>query len=113
MHVHDGTLGTDRVTVGTEWTRSGALVGTRIHVLVDPPLDAPPTSRDDVVVSPAARGVWADLAARAHAVRIERDAVLVDLEGKLADPNDAMPALELAVSLRRALAGLRGAGPFR
>lgn len=113
MHVHDGVIGTDRVTVGTEWTRSGALVGTRIRVVVDPPLDAPPASRDDVEVSPAARDAWRDLAARAHVVRVERDAVLVELEGKLADPLEVMPIVELAVSLRRALAGLEGAGPFR
>jgi hypothetical protein len=113
MHVHDGAVGRDRVTVGTEWTRSGMLVGTRVRVVVDPPLDAAPTSPEDVVLSRVARDAWRDLAARAHAVRVERDAVLVELEGKLADPNEAMPILELAVSLRRALAGLGGAGPFR
>ena len=48
-----------------------------------------------------------------EAARASADAVLVELEGKLADPGEAMPTVELAVSLRRALAGIRGAGPFR
>lgn len=113
MHVHDAVVGTDRVDVGTEWTRNGALVGTRIRVLVDPPLDAPPASREDALVSPAARDAWRELAGRAHAVRVDRDAVLVDLDGKLTDPSDLMPTIELAVTLRRALAGIKGAGPFR
>lgn len=113
MHVHDGVVGTDRVSVGTEWTRSGVLVGTRIRVIIDPPLDAPPTSPDDPALSPAARAVWRDLLGRKYAVKIEPNAVLVDLEGKLADPNEALPTVELAVSLRRALAGIQGAGPFR
>ena len=113
MHVHDGVVGTDRVSVGTEWTRSGVLVGTRIRVIIDPPLDAPPTSPDDPALSPAARAMWRDLLGRKYAVKIEPNAVLVDLEGKLADPNEALPTVELAVSLRRALAGIQGAGPFR
>jgi hypothetical protein len=45
--------------------------------------------------------------------RFRATSVLLELEGKLADPNDAMPTIELAVSLRPALAGIRGAGPFR
>jgi hypothetical protein len=113
MHVHDGLVGTDRVSVGTVWTRSGALVGTRLRVAVDPPLDAPPASREDPALSPAAREAWRELAARAHAVTVDRDAVLVGLDGKLADPADVIPILELAVTLRRAIGGIKGAGPFR
>jgi hypothetical protein len=113
MHVHDGVIGLDRVSVGTEWTRSGALVGTQIRVVVDPALAESPTSHEDATLSAAARAVWRDLIARDHPVRIERDAVLVNMEGKLADPATAMPILELAVALRRALAGIQGAGPFR
>jgi hypothetical protein len=113
MQIHDGAVGADRVSVGTEWTRSGALVGTRIRVIVDPPLEVPPTVRDDPSVSARARELWRDLESRTHAVRVSADAVFVEIEGKLADPADVMPAIELAVSLRRALAGIKGAGPFR
>lgn len=71
-----------------------------------------PSSPDDPTVSAVARATWRDLVSRIHAVHVERDAVLVELEGRVADPGEVMP-VELAISLRRALAGIRGAGPFR
>ncbi|HSO37256.1 MAG TPA: hypothetical protein VLT33_32240 [Labilithrix sp.] len=113
MQVHDAVVGIDRVSVGTEWTRNGLLVGTRLQVVVDPALAAVPVSLEDPSLSPAARNAWRDLVARSHAVKIEANAVLVDLDGKLADPAEALPIIELAVALRRALAGIAGGGPFR
>jgi hypothetical protein len=113
MQVRDGLVGSERVTIGTEWTKNGALVGTRIEVAIDPRLETPPASPDDPAISPAARDVWRHLAGRVAAVRVESDAVFLELEGKLADPGEAMPTVELAVALRRALAGIKGAGPFR
>lgn len=113
MRVHDATVGIDRVTVGTDWTRSGQLVGTRLRVVIDPVLAAVPAGPDDPSISPAAREAWRALLLQARGVRIEPAAVAVDLEGKLADPAVALPVIELAVALRRALSGITGAGPFR
>ena len=113
MRVNDATVGIDRVTVGTDWTRNGQLVGTRVRVAIDPALTAVPASPDDPAISPAARDAWRGLLAGARGVRVEPAAVAVDLEGKLADPGAALPIIELAVALRRALSGLTGAGPFR
>ena len=113
MVIHDGVVDGDRVTVGTEWTRDGLVVGTCVRVPVDPPLQAPPTSPDDVALSPAARETWRALVASPHVVHVERDAIRVEMEGLLADPSLAMPIVELAVCLRRALTGLAIGGPFR
>lgn len=113
MWIHDGQMGTDRVELGTTWGRKGAHLGTRLRVAIDPPLAAPPPSPDDPAISPAARDAWRALAASARAVRVEADAVTVDLAAKLDDPQTVMPLLESAVGLRRALGGVLAQGPFR
>jgi hypothetical protein len=113
MVVHDGVVGTDSVSVGTEWTRNGVLVGTRVRVAIDPPLESQPASVDDPSLSPAARAQWRELMTRAHAIHVEAASLVVELEGKVDDPASVMPVVDLAVALRRALAGIRGAGPFR
>lgn len=46
-------------------------------------------------------------------LRLEPGALRMELDGKLADPATALPILERAVALRRALSGIAGAGPFR
>ena len=113
MHVHDAVIGIDRVTVATDWTRSGQLVGTRLQVAIDPPLTAVPATPDDPSISPAARNAWRALLEEARGLRLEAGALRVELDGRLADPATALPVLELAVALRRALSGSAGAGPFR
>jgi hypothetical protein len=113
MWIHDGSIGTDRVTLGTVWAKSGVLLGTALHVAIDPPLERAPSSPDDPAISPAARGLWRELASRAASLAVTSSGLDVELAGKLADPAVAMPIVEIAVSLRRALAGVQGAGPFR
>lgn len=113
MWIHDGRMGLDRVEVGTVWGRKGELLGTTAIVAVDPPLARAPASPDDPELSPAARDAFRGLAALARGVRVEPGAVTVEMEGRLADPAAATPALEQAVALRRALAGMVGQGPFR
>jgi hypothetical protein len=46
-------------------------------------------------------------------LRVEGGAIAIELEGKIADPRDVEPLLELAMALRRALAGVLAQGPFR
>jgi hypothetical protein len=113
MWIHDGQLGTDRVEIGTMWSREGELLGSMLRVAIDPPLDAPPASPDDPSVSPLARDAWKALLARAKSVRVGAKEIVVEFGGKLEDPQAAMPLLESAVALRRALAGVRAGGPFR
>lgn len=113
MHVYDAVIGIDCVTVATDWTRSGQLVGTRLQVAIDPPLTAVPATPDDPSISPAARNAWRALLEAGCGLRLELGALRVELDGKLADPATALPILELAVALRRALSGIAGAGPFR
>jgi hypothetical protein len=113
MWIHDGTIGTDRVALGTMWARSGLLLGTTLWVAIDPPLEEVPAAPEDPALSPAARERWRELAARTRSVAITAGAIEAELEGRLPDPATASPLLDLAVLLRRALAGVRGGGPFR
>ena len=46
-------------------------------------------------------------------VRAGESKIGCELAGKLADPQTALPVLERAVALRRALCGAVAAGPFR
>ncbi len=113
MWIHDGRAGTDAVELGCTWERRGLLLGTTVRVAIDPPLGAVPPSPDDPSVSPAARDAWRALAARARAVHVRAEGIVVELEARPAEPESAMPVVDLAVSLRRALAGAVAAGPFR
>lgn len=113
MRLHDAVSGTDSFSVVAEWTRGGAPAGMRVRVAFDPSLDAVPAAAADPATSPAARDTWLALTGHAAAVAVTREAVLVELEGTLADPADAMTVIEPAVSLRRSLACIRAAGPFR
>ncbi len=111
--IHDARLGTDAFGVGSVWGPNGALLGTTLRVAVDPPLPSAPVSSEDPSVSPAARATWNELASAVASVRVEASAITCELPGKLPDPQSAMPQLELAVALRRALSGVIAAGPFR
>lgn len=113
MVVHDGRVGTDRFTLGATWRQNGLLLGTTLTVVVDPPLQEPPTSVDDPRVSPAARDLWRELAKQARSIAVRPDAIVVELAGAVNDPSERMPLVELAVAFRRALAGQVAAGPFR
>lgn len=113
MWIHDAQVGTSTVQIGSVWARGGLLLGSTVVVAIDPPLDAPPSGVEAPSLSPAARDAWRELSARAKGVQIDASAITLELDGKLSDPQAAMPAVELAVSLRRALGGLVAAGPFR
>jgi hypothetical protein len=113
MWVHDGRIGVDAVEVGNVWARDGAHLGGLLRVTIDPPLEQPPASLADPALSPAARDLWRELAARTRSVRVGAAAIDLELEGKLADPQTATPLLDLAIALRRALGGVLAAGPFR
>ncbi|MBX3206352.1 MAG: hypothetical protein KF764_14865 [Labilithrix sp.] len=113
MWIHDAVVGASAVQIGSVWARGGLLLGSAVIVAIDPPLDAAPAGLEDPALSPAARAAWRELAARAKNVEIRASAINVELEGKLSDPETALPVAELAVSLRRALGGLAAAGPFR
>jgi len=113
MWIHEGQVGTSAVEIGSVWARAAFISG------------APCTSRSirrsrrrpllpkTPSLSPAARDTWRELATRSKSVRIDPSSITVELEGKLADPQVAMPIVELAVTLRQALSGAIVAGPFR
>ncbi len=84
-----------------------------MSVAIDPPLETVPAAIEDPSLSPAARDAWRELANRSKSIAITKDAVTIELEGRLADPQTAMPIVDLAVALRRALTGTVAAGPFR
>jgi hypothetical protein len=113
MFIHDARLGTDAVSLGAGWGPGGALLGTTLHVAIDPPLPRVPASPEDPEVSPAARATWKELAAAVGSVRVDAAEIVCELPGTPSDPQTAMPRLELAVALRRALGGVAAAGPFR
>lgn len=113
MWIHDGQIGQDRVAVGTLWASSSPeRLATQITVAIDPPLASVPASADDPSISPSAREAWQALAEGAQ-VSVHADRVVARWEGKSLDPRDRMPLVELAVSLRRRLAGAVAQGPFR
>lgn len=113
MWIHDGQIGQDRVAIGTLWaTSSTERIATQITVTIDPPLASVPSSADDPSISPSAREVWQALSAKAQA-KVRADLVVVRVEGKADDPRGLMPLVDLAVSLRRRLAGAVAQGPFR
>lgn len=113
MWIHDAQVGTSTVQIGSVWARGGLLLGSAVVVAIDPPLDAPPSGVEDPALSPAARDAWRELATRVKGVQVDASSIHLELDGKLSDPQTAMPVVELAVSLRRALGGLAAAGPFR
>lgn len=114
MWIHDAQVGTDSVAIGSVWERSGLLLGSTIHVAIDPPLDGEAfTTLDDPRLSPAARDAWRELHAKAKSVTVDARELAIELDGRLADPQTIMPLVELAVTLRRALGGSLAAGPFR
>lgn len=113
MWIHDAQVGTSAVQIGSVWARAGLHLGTSVIVAIDPPLDTPPSSIEDPALSPAARETWRELQARVKSIQVEPRSLSLELEGKLSDPQTAMPTVELAVSLRRALGGLVAGGPFR
>jgi hypothetical protein len=112
MWIHDGRIGMDAVSLGCTWDREGLLLGTTVRVALDPALDSTP-SIDDPAISPAARDAWKLTVSRTKKVTVLPDLILCELEGKLTDPSSAMPIIESAVALRRALSGTMAAGPFR
>jgi hypothetical protein len=113
VFIHDARLGTDAIALGSVWAEDGVLLGTTLRVGIDPPLPSAPTSSEDPAVSPVARATWKELASAVASVRVDAPEIVCELPGKLADPQTAVPTLELAAALRRALAGVTGAGPFR
>lgn len=113
MWIHDAQVGTCAVQIGSVWARSGLHLGSIVEVAIDPPLENLPDSVEDPALSPAARDAWRELAMRARSVQVSKEAITIELEGKMADPQVAMPVVELATSLRRALGGPLAAGPFR
>lgn len=113
MWIHDGRVGMDTVSLGCTWDREGLLLGTTVRVALDPALESAPPSMDDPSISPAARDAWKLTASRTKKVTVLPDLILCELEGKLSDPASAMPVIESAVALRRALSGTQAAGPFR
>jgi hypothetical protein len=113
MWIHDGQVGFDRVEVGSVWGRRGELSGSKVAVTIDPPLARVPYSPDDPELSPAARAAYRALEVATRAMHLEPGRVVAELDGKLVDPAVAMPVVELAVALRRALSGMAGTGPFR
>ena len=50
---------------------------------------------------------------RPEGLAVTRDAVVVNRDGRIDDPRMLMPLVELAVRLRRGLAGVAAQGPFR
>ena len=113
MWIHDAQVGTSAVDIGSVWSRSGLHLGSTVVVAIDPPLGDTPDGIEDPSLSPAAREAWRELGARAKSVQLAADAITIELAGKLSDPQLAMPIVDLAVSLRRALGGPLAAGPFR
>lgn len=113
MSIRDGRIGTDAVELGTVFSDEGIVLGTRAAVTIDPPLDEVPRSFDDPSISAAARESFRELSSRVRRVRLERDVIELEIEGRSPDPNVHVPALELAARLRRTLGGTGSAGPFR
>lgn len=117
MWIHKAQVGTSTVDIGTVWARGGLLLGSTVIVAMDPPLDPVPAGTDDPALSPAARDLWRELTTegkgKVKSVQVEAAAITLELEGQLADPHTAMPLVEHAVSLHRALVGNVAAGPFR
>lgn len=113
MFIHDGQVGPYSVDIGSIWEGGGLHLGSVVSVAIDPPLETVPTTIEAPSLSPAARDAWRELANRSKSVAITKDAVTIELEGRLADPQTAMPVVDLAVALRRALTGTIAAGPFR
>jgi hypothetical protein len=112
MWIHDGQLGTDGVSVGSVWA-SASVVATSVRVAVDPPLPRVPAAPEDPEVSPAARATWKELTGLVKTVHVDAAEIVCELPGRLPDPQTALPVVELAIALRRALGGVVAAGPFR
>ncbi len=113
MWIRDGQVGTNAVEVGSRWDAGGSLLGSALVVRLDPPLAVAPKGLDDHALSPLARDRWRALAVDARAVDILADRITVEIDGKLTDPQAAMPMLDAAVALAAALGGIVGGGPFR
>src|SRR5262249_11495039 len=107
MWIHDAQVGTDACEIGSMWARGGLHLGSTVRVAIDPPLDADklPSTIEDPGLSPIARDAWKELLTRSKGVVLASNGITVEMQGRLADPQIAMPILELAVTLRRALGG--------
>lgn len=112
MHIV-GRLGTAAVEVFATWSPGGIVRGFSVVVPIDPVLAAAPASPDDPALSPSARAAWKTLLERTPLVEVRHDVVSALVEKKVDDPAEHMPLIEAAVALRRALAGIVAAGPFR
>lgn len=112
MWIHEGRRGPDRVTMGARWGDDGALLGLSVEVANEPPLGFHPLASDDVRLSPDAKLAWAALGELAE-VRVDPTNVVAFVPGAADDPRARFDVLDLAVRLRRALAGRGVAGPFR
>ncbi len=104
-----GVRGADVVEVGTLWGEKGTVAGTRVAVVLEPPIEV---DLDAPTVSPAARAALQDLAASA-ATHHTANALAVLLPDPLPDPEAAEPWLERLGVAARALRGQTAAGPFR
>jgi hypothetical protein len=104
-----GTSGTDAVEIGTLWGPKGEVAGTRVAVVLDPPMDV---DVEAATTSPAARDALQELAKQATTHHTP-GALAVLLPEPLADPSTAEPWLEHLRRAARALRGQTGAGPFR
>ncbi len=110
--IHDGTLGTERVAITTQWTDGGELRATVVRV----PLDA----RIDLEsLSPSARAqarLSIEQSRRAGAWRSRADAVELTFDHALPDPpaGPRTPRSRIWLAARPRRAPARGSnGPFR
>jgi hypothetical protein len=113
MWIRDAVIGTTSVELGAVWERTGIHLGSAIRIKIDPPLETAFTILDDPRLSPAARDAWRELQSKSKNTSITEKEILIELEGKLTDPQTAMPLIDLALVLRKSLTGSIAAGPFR
>ena len=107
-----GTWGTDVVEVGTLWGAKGELAGTRVAVVLEPPMEI---DRDAPTTSAAARAELVALEALAPAatLHVSPRALAVLLREATADPQTLEPWLERLCRTARVLRGQTASGPFR
>jgi hypothetical protein len=102
IRIHDGVAGQDRVEIATLWSRDGEVAGTRIRLLLAPPLTEPPPTHSPLAVQ-----------LQSDCEKVILDAAAIELHLQLAalDPAGLMPLVERAQRLVTALRGT--GGPYR
>lgn len=112
--IHDADWSGEQMVIGTLWSDEGEVLGTRLHLRVNPsrPLDADVTG-DPIALTPVMMALVDELHTLAESLYFDRSSIQLTLASATLDPIDLDPICERMAGFAAAIRGRENRGPYR